>query len=343
MSPAILLNLMSMNARGPAWVFMTVVLVMGGAWLTHEARKKRDILSGALALVVIGVSLVTAVRNIGGLREAGVQVRKDAIEKKDKSAERRAQLKEQRKAQTETPGVGETAVSVFESQIEVEKRANPWWKSSKECTDATTLGSQVLCEKIGKLTVKLKAAQARDGFQRQIDEIDNAPAQDAAVPLPTADNGAIIRMAGWLGIHPTSGDVDQNYEIALVLAYELLAAVMPAIAFRTIVSAPVAAEAEIGTAEQEEMPVENNEPAPPRKRRKQSGNGERKSPQAKAGNAEGAQILPFRKRRPTIEEISALKASGKKWKEIALLFGYTDRQFRNIRKEIFGAQARQAA
>ena len=74
MSPAILLNLMSMNARGPAWVFMTVMLVIGGAWLTHEARKKRDILSGALALVIVGVSLVTAVRNIGGLREAGVQV-----------------------------------------------------------------------------------------------------------------------------------------------------------------------------------------------------------------------------------------------------------------------------
>ena len=113
--------------------------------------------------------------------------------------------------------------------------------------------------------MKLKAAQARDEFQRQIEEIDNAPAQATAVPLPTADNGAIIRMAGWLGFHPTSGDVDQNYEIALVLAYELLAAVMPAIAFRTIVSAPAAAEAEIGTAEQEEMPAGNNEPAPPRK------------------------------------------------------------------------------
>jgi hypothetical protein len=309
MSPAILLNLMSMNARGRAWVFMTVVLVMGGAWLTHEARKKRDILSGALALVVIGVSLVTAVRNIGGLREAGVQVRKDAIEKKDKAAERRAQLKEQRKAQVETPGVGETAASVFESQIEAEKRANPWWKSSKECTDATTLGSQVLCEKIGKLTVKLKAAQARDGFQRQIDEIDNAPAQVAAVPLPTADNGAIIRVVAWLGFKSTTNaDVDQNYEIVLVLAYELLAAVMPAIAFRTIVSPPAASEAQVKAEIEGEISAGNDTPTPPRKR---TGNRERKSPQVKAGNSEGAQILAFPKRRPTAEEISAMKASGK--------------------------------
>ncbi|MFZ1106783.1 MAG: hypothetical protein WAN43_00360 [Rhodomicrobium sp.] len=343
MSPAVLLNLMSMNARGPAWVFMTVVLVMGGAWLTHDARQKRVVLSGALALIVVGVSLVTAVRNIGGLREAGAEVRSDAIKARDAIAERRVRLEGSRKAQTEVPGVGDTAASVFESEIEAEKKANPWWKSSKECTDATTLGSQILCEKIGKLTVKLKAAKARDGFQRQIDELDKAPAQAVAVPLPTADNGAIIRMAGWLGVHPTSGDVDQSYEIVLVLAYELLAAVMPAIAFRSIVSAPAAAEAETGAAEQEETPTGNDEPAPPRKRRKQSGNGERKSPELKAGNAEGALILPFRKRRPTPEEISAMKASGKTYEEIAAELGYTTRQLRNIRKGNSGSPARQAA
>ena len=239
MSPAILLNLMSMNARGPTWVFMTVMLVIGGAWLTHDARKKRDILSGALALVIVGVSLVTAVRNIGGLREASAQVRSDAVEEKDRVAKRRARLEAQRNAQANIPGVGETAASVFAAQTETEKKSNPAWKASQGCTDVTTWGSRVLCEKIGELETKLKAAQARDEAQRQIDEIDNAPAQATAVPLPTADNGAIIRMVGWLGFKSTtSDDVDQNYEIALVLAYELLAAVMPAIAFRTIVSAP---------------------------------------------------------------------------------------------------------
>ena len=230
-----------------------------------------------------------------------------------------------------------------------QKKSNPAWKASQGCTDVTTWGSRVLCEKIGELDTKLKAAEARDEAQRQIDEIDNAPAKATAVPLPTADNGAIIRMIGWIGFKATtSTDVDQNYEIALVLAYELLAAVMPAIAFRTIVSSSVAAtaKAEIGAeikAETEgEISGGNDTPTPPQKR-KQGGNRERKSAQVKAGNNEGAQILPFPKRRPTAEEVSAMKASGKTWKEIAPLFGYTDRQFRNIRKEIFGSQAKQAA
>ena len=69
-----------------------------------------------------------------------------------------------------------------------------------------------------------------------------------------------------------------------VPADELLAAVMPAIAFRTIVSAPAPAEAEVKAEIEGEISAGNDTPTPPRKRR-QTGNRERKSIGAKTGNA----------------------------------------------------------
>ena len=147
--------------------------------------------------------------------------------------ENRAQLVKQRKAQADMSGVGETLVDAFMRQIEKEKD-NPYYKSSKGCTDVTAYVSHVLCDKINDLDLKRKAAEARDGFDRQIYDIDH-PKEAQKVPLPTSDNAALIRMAGWFGFDKTqSADVDQNYEIVLVLAYELLAAMIPGIAFRTI-------------------------------------------------------------------------------------------------------------
>ena len=67
-----------------------------------------------------------------------------------------------------------------------------------------------------------------------------------------------------------------------------------------------------------------------------------------AGNAEGAQIIDFRKR-PTREEILAFldtkNADGRKrtMPQAAEHFRYTDRHLRNILNGNSGSQARQAA
>ena len=262
-SPAIILNLLSMEARGNAWVFMSIVLVMGGAWLAHEARSRREFLIGLIAISVVGISMATAVRNIGGMRKADEQTRNDAAEAKGTVKENRAQLVKQRKAQADMSGVGETLVDAFMRQIEKEKD-NPYYKSSKGCTDVTAYVSHVLCDKINDLDLKRKASEARDGFDRQIYDIDH-PKEAQKVPLPTSDNAALIRMAGWFGFDKTqSADVDQNYEIVLVLAYELLAAMIPGIAFRTIMGdakpVPVVQEHEPETRT-------SNTPSPPRKTR----------------------------------------------------------------------------
>ena len=105
-----------------------------------------------------------------------------------------------------------------------------------------------------------------------------------------------------------------------------------------------AAVAEIGAArkpERAEISSENDAPVPPESQRKRAGNGRRKSTGTTPGNAEGAQILQFRKR-PTKEEISALKASGKSIKEIAANFRYSERQIRNIYNGISGSEMCQA-
>jgi len=96
-----------------------------------------------------------------------------------------------------------------------------------------------------------------------------------------------------------------------------------------------ASRAEIGKREAEGG-AGNGAPVPGNKRRKQGGNGKRKLSGA-PDNAEGAQIIEFRKR-PTREEIIAFldgnSAAGKnKWEGAKARFGYTDRQLRNILNE----------
>jgi hypothetical protein len=98
-------------------------------------------------------------------------------------------------------------------------------------------------------------------------------------------------------------------------------------------------EAEIGTVRKPEMATGNDAPSRPRKRRKQAGNGDRKS----AGNEEGAQILKFRKP-PTKEEILAfvegnLANGNDKWEGAKERFGYTPRHLRNFLNEKSGSQA----
>ena len=326
MSPAIILNLMSMKARGPEWVFLAIMLVVAGAWLVHEAR--RSVSLAILAVAVVGMSSITAVRNIGGMREASTEQRKDAFAAKDRHEQRRARLETQRKAQADVAGVGEIAANEFKNKFEKEKW-NPLYTSSEQCTDKSRYVVRVFCEKIADLEAKLKAAEARDGLQRQIDDIDNEPAQ-ALVP-PTADNRAVIRAAGWSGFRDMKNDdVDQNYDLALVLIYELLAAIMPGVAFSKVSGRREAAPA---PALEPEKPVEDiappmepepaivpqaaasetHEPAPlppsPRKRTTKT----RKAKVANIGPS--ATVIPFRKAAP--EEVQALLASGMTQQKVA--------------------------
>jgi hypothetical protein len=100
------------------------------------------------------------------------------------------------------------------------------------------------------------------------------------------------------------------------------------------------AEAETGTARKPEISDGNDAPVPPRKRRKQAGNGARKSAGTEPGNAN---VIKFRKP-PTKEEILAfvdrnLADGNDKWEGAKERFGYTPRHLRNFLNEKSGSQA----
>ena len=229
MSPAIMMNLASLQNRGQVMCFASIVLVLGAAFAVHclmhrPAGQKLFFL--IMAPVLVFMSMFTAVRNIGGIRETAVEARQAHAEAKEGLKAKRAALDARRKAQVDV--AGEVGKSVYEEQINEVKRS-PLYGRSSNCDNATIPASIALCRKFSEAKTKLAAAIERDKLQGLIDGLNvKAEAPQVAAPLGVAvSNDALLRMIEKAGVKMDGSEIDYSYEAGFVLALELLAAGAP--------------------------------------------------------------------------------------------------------------------
>jgi hypothetical protein len=233
MSPAILMNIASLQNRGQIMCFASVVLVLGAAFALHCLMHRpagQKVFFLILAPVLIFMSMFTAVRNIGGIRETAAQARQARAEAKTSLETRRATLMERRKAQAKI--AGEDAAQVIEGNIEALKaRYARKWAATNGCQldQVTSTEAKVLCNGKRDLEIKLAAAVERDRIQAQIDSLDvkaEAPAIASPIGVPVS-NDALIHALAQAGFKMDGSEIDYAYEAGFVLALELIAAGAP--------------------------------------------------------------------------------------------------------------------
>jgi len=233
MSPAILMNLASLQNRGSIMCFASVVLVIGAAFALHclmhrPAEQKLFFL--LMTPVLIFMSMFTAIRNIGGIRETAAAERQAHNEAKEDLKTQLASLRERRKAQSKI--AGEDAPQVIQGNIEALKAKYIYkWNATNGCQpeQVASTEAKTLCNGVRDLQIKLDAAKERDKLQGLIDGLDakkEAPQISAPLGVPVS-NDALLHALDRAGFKMDGSEVDYAYEAGFVLALELIAAGAP--------------------------------------------------------------------------------------------------------------------
>jgi hypothetical protein len=235
MSPAVMLNLVSMQNRGPVMCLASIVLVFGAAFAVHCAIHRKAFGERAffliMAPVLVFMSMFTAIRNVGGIRETAMEARQAHDEAKEDLRAKRTSLTERRAAQAKLAG-GEASPESIEAQIKTAKAANSKaWQASFSCNPnwITKDDTRKFCGELAKLEARKAAAIERDKLQGLIDGLDvKAEAPQASAPLGVpVSNGALLHMLDKAGFKMDGSEIDYTYETGFVLALELIAAGAP--------------------------------------------------------------------------------------------------------------------
>jgi hypothetical protein len=231
MSPAILMNLASLKSRGDIMCYASVALVIGAAVGLHRAIHSKGISERGffllMAPVLVFMSMFTAIRNVGGLRETASEARQDQKDAKAESKAKLADLTKRRKAQADV--AGEDSLKVIEARIEALKaKSIHKWNATNGCQPDQVASSEAktLCSGLLDLKTKLEAAKERDRLQALIDGWEAKP-ETAQISTPLGvpvSNEALIHALDKAGFKMDGSEIDYAYEAGFVLALELIAA-----------------------------------------------------------------------------------------------------------------------
>jgi hypothetical protein len=234
MSPAILMNVASLQSRGPVMCFASIALVLGAAIALHRAIHSQGGGEKALFLimapVLVFMSMFTAIRNIGGIRETAAEARQVQKDTNDDLKKKRAALEARRKAQADV--AGEVSSKVIEGNIEALKaKYIHKWNATNGCQpdQVASPEAKALCNGVRDLQIKFDAAKERDKLQALIDGWETKPeTRQASAPLGVpVSNDALIHALDRAGFKMDGSEIDYAYEAGFVLALELIAAAAP--------------------------------------------------------------------------------------------------------------------
>ena len=233
MSPAIAMNLASVQNRGEVMCYASIVLVLSAAFGLHCLMYRpvgQKLFFLIMAPVLILMSMFTAVRNVGGIRETAFEFRQAHITAQNDIKARRVSLMERRKAQSRI--AGEDTPKVIQDSIEALKAKYVYrWAATNECQPERVASTEAktLCNGLRDLQIRLDAAKERDKFQLQIDALDvkaEAPQMAMAIGVPVS-NDALLHALDRAGFKMDGSEIDYSYEAGFVLALELIAAGAP--------------------------------------------------------------------------------------------------------------------
>ena len=357
--PAIYVN---MVATPMPWTPFAIGSVILAAAFVYLAWEKRSFWFGSLGAVFTLINLATALGNVASMSAEAIDGRSSTIERKQDVNARRARLNAARKAQVVL--AGEASAQTIEGQLQALIASDaPRWTASDRCNPdkITQPATRTLCDQIAKAQAKKAAALKRDEIDAKLAEVDKETVFGGPSSAdPYAES--LARFLSMFGYQPTeegkvllSASKDWGKAIGLELMaafgpmgltalFELLllgshAAPLPAsgegrsvvehkpvpvlsIPLSAVphVEAPRAASAAMMIEPDEDKPAPLPPSTPPKHMK-------RRKPKV-TNSCPGATVIPFKKQ--TQGEVLALKASGKTQKEIAAIFGCTDRTIRNI-------------
>src|SRR6516225_548809 len=136
MSPAVALNVASLESRGWVMCLASVVLIFGAAFAVHCTIHRKAFGERAffllMAPVLVFMSMFTAIRNVGGIRETAAVERKAHTDAEEGLKGKITGLETRRKAQVDV--AGEVSLEVIDARIEALKAQNlNRWNATDGC------------------------------------------------------------------------------------------------------------------------------------------------------------------------------------------------------------------